>query len=85
MIGRSWERPSLRRSVDLFRAFRVEQTDPDRFYGALAADSVALLRRWSTLDGATVLDIGGGPGYFADAFTRRRRAVRRCSSRMPAS
>ena len=63
------ERSSLRRSVDLFRAFRVEQSDPDRFYTALAADSVALLRRWSRLTGETVLDIGGGPGYFADAFT----------------
>lgn len=63
------ERPSLRRSIALFRAFRVEQTDPDRFYGALASDSVALLRRWSALENAAVLDIGGGPGYFADAFT----------------
>ena len=62
------DRPSLRRSVDLFRAFRVEQTDPDRFYGALASDSISQLRRWSALDGATVLDIGGGPGYFAEAF-----------------
>lgn len=62
------DRPSLRRSVDLFRAFRVEQSDPDRFYGALADDSIGLLRRWSSLHGSTVLDIGGGPGYFADAF-----------------
>lgn len=52
-----------------FGPFRVEQTDPDRFYGALADDSVALLRRWSPLAGESVLDIGGGPGYFADAFT----------------
>ncbi|HWO50310.1 MAG TPA: class I SAM-dependent methyltransferase, partial [Ornithinibacter sp.] len=64
------DRPSLRRSVDLFRAFRVEQTDPDRFYGALAADSIWLLSRWTGLDGLTVLDIGGGPGYFADAFAQ---------------
>jgi SAM-dependent methyltransferase len=64
------ERPSIRRSVELFSAFRVEQTDPDRFYGALAADSVALVRRWTPLADQTVLDIGGGPGYFADAFTR---------------
>ena len=63
------ERASLGRSIELFRAFRVEQTDPDRFYGALADDSVALLRRWSPLAGESVLDIGGGPGYFADAFT----------------
>lgn len=64
------DRPSLRRSVDLFRAFRVEQTDPDRFYGALAADSIDLVQRWTDLEGLTVLDIGGGPGYFADAFSR---------------
>ncbi len=61
-------RGSLRRSLDLFRAFRVEQTDPDRFYSLLAADSVAEVGRWCELGGRTVLDIGGGPGYFADAF-----------------
>ena len=64
------DRPSLRRSVELFRAFRVEQTDPDRFYGALAADAIGLLSRWTALAGLTVLDIGGGPGYFADAFAQ---------------
>ena len=61
-------RGSLRRSIALFRAFLVEQTDPDRFYSTLAADSVAEVRRWTVLDGATVVDIGGGPGYFAHAF-----------------
>ncbi|MEO5608577.1 MAG: class I SAM-dependent methyltransferase [Ornithinibacter sp.] len=66
--GAVLDRPTLRRSVDLFRAFRVEQTDPARFYGALAADSVAMLRRWTGLEGAVLVDIGGGPGYFADAF-----------------
>ncbi|MGY1693972.1 class I SAM-dependent methyltransferase [Geodermatophilus sp. SYSU D00766] len=59
---------TLERSVRLFRAFLVEQTDPDSFYGALAEDSVAQLSRWADLDGATVLDVGGGPGYFARAF-----------------
>jgi SAM-dependent methyltransferase len=63
-------RGSLRRSVALFRAFLVEQTDPDRFYSTLARDSVAEVLRWAPLDGAKVLDIGGGPGYFADAFAR---------------
>ncbi len=63
------DRSSLRRSIALFRAFRVEQSEPDRFYGALAADSIWLLRRWTALRGLTVLDIGGGPGYFADAFS----------------
>jgi ubiquinone/menaquinone biosynthesis C-methylase UbiE len=60
---------TLRRSVELFRAFLVEQTDPDRFYGALAADSVAQLSRYVPLPGKLVLDVGGGPGYFAAAFS----------------
>lgn len=59
---------SLRRSVQLFKAFRVEQTDPDHFYSMLAQDSIRELGRWVRLDGATAVDIGGGPGYFADAF-----------------
>jgi SAM-dependent methyltransferase len=59
---------TLRRSIDLFRAFRVEQTDPDRFYGLLAADSARQVGGYADLAGATVLDVGGGPGYFADAF-----------------
>ncbi|MGY1753612.1 class I SAM-dependent methyltransferase [Blastococcus sp. SYSU D01042] len=59
---------TLSRSVTLFRAFLHEQDDPDGFYSVLAADSVAQLRRWADLDGATVLDVGGGAGYFADAF-----------------
>ena len=62
--------PDLRRAVRLFREFRLEQTDPARFYGALAQDSVAQLGRYADLAGATVLDVGGGPGYFADAFER---------------
>lgn len=61
-------RPSLRRSWRLFRAFGVEQTDPDRFYGLLADDSVAHVAHHAVLDGAWVLDVGGGPGYFARAF-----------------
>jgi SAM-dependent methyltransferase len=61
---------SLRRSVRLFGAFRSEQTDPDAFYSLLAADSVQQVRQWAPLDGRTVLDVGGGPGYFAAAFRR---------------
>jgi SAM-dependent methyltransferase len=59
---------SLARSVDLFRAFAVEQTDPDRFYSLLAADTVREVSRYGDLTGARMTDIGGGPGYFADAF-----------------
>jgi SAM-dependent methyltransferase len=59
---------TLRRSRELFRAFLSEQTDPDRFYSLLAADSVRQLAAWTSLDGCLVLDVGGGPGYFGDAF-----------------
>jgi SAM-dependent methyltransferase len=59
---------TLSRSVTLFRTFLREQTDPDLFYGVLAEDSVRQLSEHIPLDGATVLDVGGGPGYFADAF-----------------
>ena len=59
---------TLRRSVRLFRAFLREQRDPDLFYGVLAEDSVRQLARHADLAGATVLDVGGGPGYFSRAF-----------------
>jgi SAM-dependent methyltransferase len=59
---------TLGRSVRLFRAFLVEQTDPDTFYSTLAADSVRQLSTYTPLDGRVLLDVGGGPGYFADAF-----------------
>jgi SAM-dependent methyltransferase len=59
---------TLERSVRLFRAFLREQTDPDLFYGALAQDSVHQLAHHADLAGATVLDVGGGPGYFSSAF-----------------
>lgn len=66
----SW-RPTLRRSVRLLRDFRYEQPDPDRFYGALAADSAAQLAHFVDLDGRLMLDVGGGPGYFRAAFEAR--------------
>ncbi|HEY5025235.1 MAG TPA: class I SAM-dependent methyltransferase [Acidimicrobiales bacterium] len=64
------DRGGLRRSVELFRAFRLEQTDPDHFYTFQAADSVDQLRRWTEVDGRLVVDIGGGAGYFTEAFVR---------------
>ena len=62
-------RPTLRRSVRLLREFRYEQPDPARFYTAIAEDSVAQLSHYVELRGASFLDVGGGPGYFRDAFT----------------
>lgn len=67
-------RATLARSVRLLSEFRFEQTDPARFYGALADDTVSLVTElWKGACGTstqdrTVLDVGGGPGYFADAF-----------------
>ncbi len=68
-------RATLSRSLRLLSAFRFEQSDPDRFYGALADDTVALVADlWTGATGTgpaglTLLDVGGGPGYFASAFT----------------
>lgn len=61
-------RATLRRSIRLFRLFLAEQSDPQAFYTALAADSVAQLGNYTRLTGATLLDVGGGPGYFGRAF-----------------
>ncbi|MGB8650004.1 MAG: class I SAM-dependent methyltransferase [Mycobacteriales bacterium] len=59
---------SLARSRALLRAFGYEQTDPARFYSLLAADSARQVAHYTPLAGRTLLDVGGGPGYFADAF-----------------
>jgi SAM-dependent methyltransferase len=72
------QRATLARSVRLLSEFRFEQSDPARFYGAVADDTVDLVTAlWSgacgtSPEGRTVLDVGGGPGYFADAFSRAR-------------
>jgi SAM-dependent methyltransferase len=66
---------TLTRSVRLLGEFRYEQTDPARFYGALARDTVDLVGAlWTAQHGTaptgrTLVDVGGGPGYFATAFT----------------
>ena len=68
------QRATLRRSLRLLGQFRYEQPDPARFYGALAQDTAAMVGDlWrgitgTTPDDRTVLDVGGGPGYFATAF-----------------
>jgi ubiquinone/menaquinone biosynthesis C-methylase UbiE len=59
---------TLDRSVRLFKAFRNEQTDRDTFYRLLADDSARQVGEFVPLSGRTLLDVGGGPGYFADAF-----------------
>ncbi|MCU1599485.1 MAG: Methyltransferase type 11 [Frankiales bacterium] len=59
------------RSRQLFGAFRYEQSDPARFYTLLASDSARQVAHYTPLSGRTLLDVGGGPGYFADAFRAR--------------
>jgi SAM-dependent methyltransferase len=68
-------RATLARSARLLSEFRYEQPDPARFYGALAVDTAAMVTDlWHGAHGddagtGMVLDVGGGPGYFATAFT----------------
>ncbi|WP_163755351.1 class I SAM-dependent methyltransferase [Mycobacterium botniense] len=68
-------RATLARSLRLLTEFRYERSQPARFYGALAADTVAMVGdlwqaiRGEPATGRTLLDVGGGPGYFAKAFT----------------
>lgn len=67
-------RATLARSVRLLAQFRFEQSDPARFYTALASDTAAMVgdlwaaARHEPVAGRTLLDVGGGPGYFATAF-----------------
>jgi SAM-dependent methyltransferase len=65
--GDRWK-ADLGRSLRLLGAFRYEQADPPRFYTALARDSAQHVARYADLQGARLLDVGGGPGYFRDAF-----------------
>jgi SAM-dependent methyltransferase len=67
-------RATLRRSVRLLSSFRHEQSAPARFYGPLAVDTAAMVGDlWQGIHGVrpvgrSLLDVGGGPGYFAAAF-----------------
>jgi SAM-dependent methyltransferase len=56
------------RSLRLFRAFLGEQSDPEGFYTMLADDAVGQVERHVDLTGRTVVDVGGGSGYFTAAF-----------------
>ena len=58
----------LARSVRLFRLFLREQTDPDLFYSSVATDAVSQVAAYGETAGKTVVDVGGGPGYFTAAF-----------------
>jgi len=61
----------LARSVSLFRLFLREQTEPALFYRSLARDAVSQVAAYGETAGKTVVDIGGGPGYFTAEFRAR--------------
>jgi SAM-dependent methyltransferase len=64
-------RSGLIRSVRLFRLFLAEQAEPEKFYASIAEDAVQQVARHCDLDGRTVLDVGGGGGWFTAAFQAR--------------
>lgn len=65
----------LRRTIHLFQLFRRQHVDPYGFYSYLASDTASLVAQYAPLAGRRILDVGGGPGYFSDAF---RSAGARC-------
>ena len=66
--GASENAATLARSIELFKAFRHEQSDPERFYRLLARDTVTQMSRYCNLPGSLALDVGGGPGHLAAAM-----------------
>ena len=60
----------IRRSIRLFQSFRNQFDDQNEFYTLLADDTVALLEEQTSVAGERIVDIGGGRGYFAQAFRR---------------
>jgi SAM-dependent methyltransferase len=59
----------LERAQTLWRLYRNEPQQPEPFYRMLAAETVRdLERRYGSLAGRTILDLGCGPGYYTDAF-----------------
>ena len=78
----------LARSAQLLRLYRREPVDPAPFYEFLADDTVEVLRRHGADVDGLVIDVGGGPGYLADAIrhgggTLPRRRVRRGGAAPP--
>jgi SAM-dependent methyltransferase len=61
-------RSGFGRSIRLYRLFRIEQTDPELFYRSLAEDAVQQVAEHCELAGRTVVDVGGGNGWFTAAF-----------------
>lgn len=69
--GRTRSPADVGRSLRLFRAFRTEQSDPEGFYTLLSEDAAQQIEAHVGLVDRTVVDVGGGGGYFTAAFGRR--------------
>jgi len=61
----------IRRSSELLRLYRREPLDPAPFYEFLAVDTMAQLEGQGVDPRGIVVDIGGGPGYTAEAARTR--------------
>ncbi|MDI3408269.1 class I SAM-dependent methyltransferase [Streptomyces cavernicola] len=48
-----------------------EQADPEHTYTLLARDAADQVEKYGSLAGRTVVDVGGGAGYFTEEFRRR--------------
>ncbi len=64
------ERPQgIERVRTLWRLWRAEKEDPAPFYRLLAAEAADdLERRYGSLAGTTIVDLGCGPGFYTDAL-----------------
>jgi SAM-dependent methyltransferase len=62
----------VERVQTLWRLFRNEKEDPEPFYRHIASETVdSLEARHGSLAGKRILDLGSGPGWFADELRNR--------------
>lgn len=64
-------REGIARSWAILSAMRREQSDPVAAYSLLGEDTADLLAERCDLVGARIADVGGGPGYVAEALRAR--------------
>lgn len=70
MTPRTAHPTGIRRSAELLRLYRREPHEPAPFYKFLAHDTLEQLRPHGAALTGRIIDVGGGPGYLADAVRR---------------
>jgi len=66
----------LAKAATMWRLFRREQQDPEPFYRFLAVEAAdSLERRHGLLAGRRLVDLGAGPGWYAEELRSRGAAV----------